>query len=282
MRGRTRRAMLAALAAGAALALAAPACAADEAQARPLRLGIFPIVSPVELFRRFTPLRAYLATALGREVRLATARDFPTFVRRTAARRYDIVITAPHFALLAADPGPYEVRASLRRTLVGHVVVRADAPYRTLGALAGRRVATPPESALITLAGRELFARHGLTGPRAPRWRAYRSHNGAYEAVLGGMADAAVVSVNALRKALERGAPLRTVARTPDLPNTALLVARDLPPALRARIEAAFVAAREDPAGRIALRRAGIPGWRPARVDHYRVLRPYLRRAALP
>ncbi len=258
-------------------ALHGAAGAAPAAEgARPLRFGVFPIVSTVELFRRYVPLRAYLAARLGREVRLETARDFPTFVRRTAARRYDVVVTAPHFALLAASPGPYEIRGSLRRTLEGVVVVHRASRIRGLAALAGRLVATPPEPALITLAGRRLFAVHGLTGTRAPRWRAYRSHNAAYEAVAGGDADAAVVSINALRKALEREAPLREIARTPPLPNTALLVARDLPERLRARIEAAFVGADRDADGRLALQRAGLPGWRPARRADYEVLRPYL------
>jgi len=134
----------------------------------------------------------------------------------------------------------------------------------------------------VTLAGRRLFAQRGLTGARAPRWRAYRSHNAAYEAVVAGHAAAAVVSVNALRKALEREAPLRVIARTPPLPNTAMLVARDLPRDLRERIETAFVEADRHDAGRIALQRAGLPGWRRARLADYAPLRPYLAGLELP
>ncbi len=258
-----------------ALCLAMPAAAAE---APPLKLGFFPIISTIALFKRFAPLQTWLSERLDREVVLETARDFPTFVRRTAAREYDIVVTAPHFALLAADSGRYRVVASLKKDLVGFIVVRRDSPIRTIDELAGKRVATPPRPAIITQAGMD-FLQGRLHPP--PAFQAYRSHNAAYQAVLGGDADAAVVSVNAVKKAMKKGLPLRRIGATPPLPNMAVLVATDLPPAVGERLQQALVRMEDDPRGREVLRAIGFPGYRPATNADYEVTRPYLARSGL-
>ena len=90
---------------------------------KPLLMGVFPVVSGVALFKRFAPLKDYLANELGSGIVLETAKDFATFVQRTAECRYDIVITAPHFSLLAADCGDYRIVARPKQDLVSLIVV---------------------------------------------------------------------------------------------------------------------------------------------------------------
>lgn len=255
--------------------LGGAARAAEQAATPPLKLGFFPLISTVALFKRFSPLRDYLADKLGRPVALETARDFPTFVKRTAERRYDIVVTAPHFAVLASDSGQYDIRASLLSNVQQLVVVRKDSPIQDLSALAGKVVATPPEDALMTMMGHTLLAAAGLTGANRPVYHAFRSHNAANEAVLGGQAAAAIASSNVVGKALQQGVPLRIISRGLSLPNMATLVATDLPPALADRIEAVLVGMRDDPAGRKALKQMRLPGYRSVRAVDYRPARPY-------
>lgn len=247
------------------------------------RLGVFPIVTPVTLFKRFAALRDYLAERLDHPLELETARDFPTFVRRTTQRRYHLLITAPHFAVRAVDEGHYRIVASLKQALRGLYVVRTDSPIERLQQLAGRALATPPPQALITAAGRlDLEQEVGLRGERAPRYLTFRSHNAAYQAVLGGQAEAAVVSANAVRAALARGTPLRVIGQTRPLPNMAFLVARSLGEATARRVVAALVALEDTDDGRRVLRRLGFPGYRPADIEDYEVLRPYLRLLRAP
>ncbi len=240
---------------------------------KPLMLGFFPIISTIALFKRFAPLIGYLERELGREVVMVTARDFPTFVQRTADRRYDIVVTAPHFALLAADSGRYRVVASLRKDLVGYIVVREDSPLHRIADLAGKRIATPPRPAIITQSGMD-YLQQRLSRP--PLFIAYQSHNAAYQSVLGGDADAAVVSVNAVNKALKKGLPLRRIGSTPPLPNMAVLVASDLPPDLGQRLQQILVEMDRKPAGQSVLRAIGFPGFRAADNADYEPTRPYL------
>ena len=259
----------------AGLLLCQSLAAAPEADNRPLKMGFFPIISAIALFKRFAPLDSYLGKELQREIVMETARDFPTFVKRTAQRQYDIVVTAPHFALLAADSGQYRVVASLRKDLVGYIVVRADSPIRDVTELAGKRIATPPRPAIITQSGMDYLNRQ-LSPPAT--FLPHKSHNAAYQAVLGGDADAAVVSVNAVNNALRKGLPLRRIGSTPPLPNMAVLVATDLPPAVGQRLQQALVGMDKTPEGRAVLKSIGFPGFRAADNADYEPTRPYLAR----
>jgi len=241
----------------------------------PLVMGVFPIVSGVALFKRFAPLKDYLADELGRELVLETARDFPTFVQRTAERRYDIVITAPHFSLLAADSGDYRIVARSKRDLVPLMVVAKDSAVTDLSQLAGQVIATPPASALVTRYGKDYLAGQGLKGDKAPEYEAYKSHNAAFEAVLVNHAVAALVSNNAINKALYKGVPLRVIDTLPRLPNMPILVATDLSEAFALQVERVLVAIEDTARGRTVLEEVGFPGYLSSRVEDYQPVRPY-------
>lgn len=274
---RRYRALFTLLLAGVLLAPSAQAQpAADEA---PLKLGFFPIISTVALFKRFLPLTEYLSAELGRPVVMETAKDFPTFAKRTAQGRYDIVVTAPHFAVRAADSGLYDIRATLTSDVQQLVVVRTDSPVRHLTELAGKHIATPPARALITMMGHDHLAQAGLLGDQAPEYHPFLSHNAANEAVVAGQADAAIASSNIVNKAIAQGAPLRILDKGLKLPNMATLVARDMPPALADRVETILLDMTNSEAGRAALRAISMPGYRSVRAIDYRPARPFAYRS---
>lgn len=248
---------------------------AAASQEKPLILGFFPIVSTVALYKRFTPLVGYLSDRLGRPVRLLTAKDFPTFAQRTAARRYDIVVTAPHFAVRAADSGRYQIRAASVKPVQQLFVVRADSPIRSLEQLAGVRIATPPKPALMTLMGKDLLRQAGLSDDRAPVYHAFTSHNAANQALLAGEVDAAIASSNIIGKALQRGEPLRILGEGLKLPNMPTLVATDLPKALAERVEQILLEMQQTTAGQRVLKQIGFPGYRAVTLADYEPVRPY-------
>lgn len=251
------------------------------ADTRALSLGFFPIISTVALYKRFAPLRDYLAEMLQRPVNMATAKDFPTFLQRSDARQYDIVITAPHFALRAADSGKYRIRAALQGEVYQLLVVRNDSPLATLDQLAGKKIATPPPDALMTMIGRRALAVAGLTGKRAPVYRAYASHNAANEALLAREVDAAIASSNVIKKAKGKGAPFRILGRSFKLPNMATLVASDLDPELGERIMQILVNMNTTAKGQQVLRQIRFPGYREVKSPaEYEPVRPYMELAA--
>jgi phosphonate transport system substrate-binding protein len=251
----------------------------DLRQQAELKLGFFPLMSTVALFKRFMPLVNYLEAELEIPLVMETARDFPYFVQRTSAREYDIVVTAPHFALLAADSGKYRIVASLKKSLRGLLVVRANSPVNSVAQLAGRNVATPPKQAIITLLGIDYLDQQ-LTVPA--HYKAFNSHNSAYEAVLGEQVEAAIVSVNVAKKALQKGVKLKVIGRTPPLPNMAVLIATDLPVALAERLQSTLVQMDSQSKGQEVLKSISLPGYRAAGRADYEATRPYIGKIDFP
>lgn len=241
-----------------------------------LRMGVFPIVSSIALFKRFAPLKDYIEKQIGREIKLETARDFPTFVRRTADKHYDIVITAPHFSVLAADSGDYRIVARPKRDLVSLIVVEKNSSINELSQLAGKRVATPPSPALTTRSSKDYLAdKLGLKGRNAPKYQAHKSHNAAYQSTLVNNTDAAIVSINAVNKALDKGIPLRIIGKIPALPAMATLVSAQQPDPLALKVEEALVGMEASEEGRAVLKKVGFPGYQSARLVDYEPVRPY-------
>ena len=254
------------------------------AEDKPLTLGFFPLISTVALYKRFAPLRDYLAEMLQRPVNLETAKDFPTFLQRTDERQYDIVVTAPHFAVRAADSDKYRIRASLFVDVHQLLVVRNDSPITKINQLAGKRVATPPPDALMTMIGMQGLVDAGLTGARAPIYQSYTSHNAANEALLAKEVDAAIASSNVIKKAMGKGAPFRIISRSFKLPNmatlVATLVATDLDVELSNRIAEILTNMKNTEKGRQVLAQIAFPGYRAVLSSaEYESVRPYLEQA---
>ena len=249
--------------------------------AKPLRLGFFPIISTVALYKRFAPLRDYLAEQLQRPVNMETAKDFPTFLKRTDARQYDIVITAPHFAVRAADSGKYRIRASLLGDVYQLLVVRSDSPITSVRQLAGKHIATPPPDALMTMIGLRALAEAGLTGKQTPLYQTFTSHNAANEALLAKEVDAAIASSNVIKKAIGKGAPFRVLDRSFKLPNMATLVASDLDAQLGDRVVYILTHMQDSEKGKQVLRQIRFPGYRAVQgPGEYEPVRTYMEQAA--
>lgn len=240
-----------------------------------LIMGVFPIVSSGALFKRFAPLKDYLAKKTGRDIILETAKDFPTFVHRTAKRQYDIVITAPHFSLLASDSKDYKIIVRPKRDLQSLLVVPENSNIDNVSQLSGKLIATPPTPALTTRSGKKYLIKKGLTGKNSARYTAFKTHNAAYQATLGKDADAAIVSNNVLHRALKSGIPLRVIEKLPPLPAMATLIATNIDKRFATDIEKIMVDMEKTKQGIAVLKQIRFPGYISAREIDYLAVRPY-------
>lgn len=238
--------------------------------------GILPFVSPFALAKRFAPLRIYLEQQIGQPVRIVSASSYPDFVDRTANGQYDIVLTAPHFVLLALDSGKYTLGASYLKPLSAHVVVARDSHVRSTLDLANELIALPPKQAIISTIGEELLANRGLVDGKAPILQYYSSHNSAYHAVVTGKAAAAIISVNVLNMALKNGAAIRVIDRSKDFPGLGILTARHLPADLQKKISDILVTMKDTPEGKLVLQQIDYPGYRYSDPESFEMLRYYL------
>ncbi len=259
-------------------AFATTSATPQPAESRPLTLGILPFMSPIALFKRFAPLRDYLSEATGRQVLLETARDYPKYVRRTAQRRYDIVFTAPHFVLPALRDGAYQLQATDIERLAAVVLVPSGSAIRNPAQLAGQRIATPPSQAIVTWIGTEFIRQ--ATGDNHPEFHTYPSHNAAYRAVGAGEVDAAMVVTSIVDPARLAHDGLREIARSESFPAMGILMAADLPPALREQLTGLLVGMTDSAAGRATLQRIAWSGYRRADSRDFESMRVYAAQVA--
>jgi phosphonate transport system substrate-binding protein len=247
----------------------------------PMRFGLLPFSSPVSLFQRFAPLRDYLAEQVQAPFALESARDFSMHVQRIEAGDYDMVLTAPHFVLIALDSGHYHLVAGHRNELFATFLVGTHDPAQGLENLAGRTIATPPPEALITMVGRAHLLEHLDPDAAPPKFVAYPSHSAAIHAVTSGLAESAIASINAVSLEINQGVPVRILAESERFPGVGVLVHERVAAELRERIAEVLttMADRED--GSNVLRQMDYPGYRsthPQEYEQFRALLPETRR----
>lgn len=196
--------------------------------------------SPVTLFERFAPLRDYLSQHLQREILLETAPSYDEFKRRTNANQYDIVLTAPHFASAAELTGHYRLCAVPSNPLVAYLVVVQSSAITQIAQLRGKTIATPSPEAFISIIGKQFLQKQGLD-KRAVTYVDFKSHNAAYQSVLGNESQAALISSNIYNQAVNEGKPLRIIAKTRDYPGIVYLTSTNLPEAMANDIQDIFI-----------------------------------------
>ncbi|WP_175628248.1 phosphate/phosphite/phosphonate ABC transporter substrate-binding protein [Thioalkalivibrio denitrificans] len=250
-----------------------PAAAKEREPA--LTLGILPVSSPLALFERFAPLRDFLGETLGLEVRLASARDFPSFIRNTAAGEYDIVLTAPHLVPGAVDSGHYTVRATFREEIRAAVLVRSEGPVNHLEELAGRPVAAPPQAAIVSMVGADMMLQSLSPGAVAPEFVHYPNHNAAVQAVALGFTDAAIVSLIIAQQAIDDGLPLERLATSRPIPGLGVLVSRRLPESVQAGVGETLIGMEASDQGRQVLKQILLQGFVAADPEVFEFLRPF-------
>ncbi len=249
----------------------------DGKDGNAISLGFFPIISTVALYKRFGPLAQYLSTELNRPVQLKTAKNFPTFFKRTSKRAYDIVVTAPHFAVKASDSTLYKIRATLTSDVQQLIITNTNSSLTSIEQLSGQIVATPPKKALMTKMGKDLFNQIGLKGDKKPIYKAFNSHNAANEAVIAGKVAAAIASSNIVKKEMKQGNPIKIIGRGLKFPNMATLIASDIDKELSNSIIKSLVNMKNTEKGRAVLKQIGFPGYRTINASEYEIVRPYLK-----
>ena len=237
---------------------------------KPLVFGVLPFMSPITLFKRYSPLMDYLHTSVKRTFIFETANNFPQHRLKTRRRQYDFVLTAPHFVQAAVNSGHYRIVATYSKPLSAIIVVSSKSKITTLAGLKNKTVSTPSPAAIVTIVGKEFLVKeHAL---RHTRFIAYHNHNAAYHAMLAGEASAAIISPYVLADAIRKGHPLRELARSRSFPSVGILAATDLPDVLVDKFVTALTTMHLNPKGRRALQKMAYPGYRKATLSDYKNL----------
>ena len=247
---------------------------ASASESPTLIFGLLPSESAVTKFKRYAPLRDYLATKLNRKIRLETARDFKEFLLRTKKGRYDFLETAPHFVIPAIDSKKYTVITTIIQPLTANIVVLKTSKHTKISSLASLTVATPSPKAIITKIGKATVNKY-VSKPVT--FNVYKTHNAAYESVLGKRTDAAIISVNVFNKAIRQNIPLKTIGKSKEIPNMSILVSSRIDAPTKKSLQTTLVDMLKSKEGKSALKKISYPGYIVTQASEFNILRKYLK-----
>ena len=182
------------------MALLLPVGVAAGEALRPLRVGLLPTIATLSLLRLYDPLRQHLQERLGRPVELYTSANFRSYYDDVINQDFDILVTAPHFGVMAVDLG-YIPLVRYKPELRPIIIVPKGSPITEGGQLAGKQVLTADRlAALSVVAEHWLEADYGLIAGRGYVLREASNHSTAIRAVAMGDADAAFGSRSTLQQ----------------------------------------------------------------------------------
>ncbi len=259
-----------------ALTFAVSATGVSGASA-PVVFGIFPYVSPAKLVQFHRPLKEWLERILGRPVSLVSAPDFDTFVKRTAARRYDYILTAPHLGRLAQRRSGYQPIARTLHVVQGIYLARADSDIHSLADLKDKTITMAARVSIIFQMAEHQLKQHGLRDGIDITIRETSTHNNAMYAPLRGESDASVTGILLWSK-LGQGhkAQLRVIGRTPEAPGFFFMANPGIPKGDVNRVREAVMQFHDTEAGATYFRTTGLKGFAPITNDMLQALDPYI------
>ena len=111
-----------------------------------LTMGLAPTLGGDQVLRQFTPIKDYLTSTLGVEVRLVVTKDYESLIRKSIENEIDITLLPPYSYVQVTDEKPdIALLASVlylgRTRYSGFILVRSSDPALTLKDLKGRRIA---------------------------------------------------------------------------------------------------------------------------------------------
>lgn len=272
-----------------AFSLTPAAAAASEAVgAQPaLKVGIFPRRNATQTATLFKPLLDHLAAALGREVQLITAKDFPTFWEGVAERRFDLVhYNQYHYVKSHALYG-YDAVLSNEEfgeaLIAGALYVRKDGAPKLVQDLKGKTIIFGGDrSAMMSYIVPTDLLRYGGLSPADYTEKFAVSPPNSVFAVYFKQADAAGAGevVRKLPSVTKRIDPeqLELLAVSEPIPHLPWAVRSGMDPVLRDRITLVLSGLKDTETGRSLLKNAKLTGLHPIADADYDLPRQIIAR----
>lgn len=256
------------------LSLAAPF--ASAASPAPLRLAVHPYASTLTLINTFRPLQRYLADSLGQPVEFYTATSFDAFVDTLMSGGYDIVISPPHFAVMAMEQ-KYLPLLHFRTSLEPVLAVLNDSPYSKAADFRGKRIAMADRTAFIRLVVVKWLADSGLQAGKDYQIVERPSHGASVGAVRAGEADAGLTTTTALKQLpADLQQQVRAITTALRFPHLFTMAHARLGNALVSRIRELLLAFPKTEDGRLFMEKTAFGGYEPISEDKVKVLQPYV------
>ncbi len=247
-------------------------------EASPLKLGVLPYTSTLDLLSAYEPLCNYLRENLHRPIQLYTGSSYAAFIRDSDAGDYDLLLTAPHMGRLAQLKAGYVPLLRYAGDLQLLLVVTRESPVHKVSDLAGKAVAAPDRMALATMRGLEWLKEQGLTQGRDFRLVETSSHANAVLSLTRGKSQAALTSRFFFSRLPEKTkASFRILTVLGGGPHLMFLAHPRLSHGLVRQLVTALAAFADKAPEGAMLWKAGQKGLEPVGQDELRRMDPYAR-----
>ena len=242
-------------------------------------MGVIPQQPPARIVRTWAPLVGMLADSTGLKIRLVTAPNIDTFLKRAEEGAYDFGYYSPNGFVSAKTYERYIALARQTKTLNGIIVAQVDGPYANFDALEGARIAFPSVKALsasivpraeLKLAGKSFTP--SFVG----------SHDSVYLAIARGIVDAGggvERTFNAMPKKIRD--QLKIIYRTKQYTPHPIVAARRLPLDVRTKFVRSLLELQSTEDGAAVLRSLGIENIIEATSADWNDVRALMQQSAL-
>lgn len=253
-----------------------PASFADDSE-KTLELGFFPYISGSRIIKLYRPLVEYLQRELNREVKLFSAPSFSEFVKRTNQQKYDIIFTAPHFALHAEKRGAYIRLVRFENRLRGYVFTQAEQPVESVAELKGKVIAMPDKLAIISSMGEVYLREKGLRVNTDYTIVNTASHNNTILTVINNKADAGIIARPVYNMYVKKNpGKIKLLAETQEIPGPMFMMRTSLSNDFKAQIKKAFNGFADSDYGKSFFKKAPFSGMKNISDQEMQQLQEYL------
>lgn len=218
-----------------------------------LRFGSVAMDIPAEMYRRLTPLKDYLSTALGRPVSLKLSPNMPDAINAVSANDVDLAYLTP-VAYIDAEKRS-KVKLVVKTVTQGKssfrlmIVVRGDSPIRKVKDLRGKTFAFGDKAAILQ---RAVVVGAGMPLEQLGQYQFIGHYDNIAQGVARGDFDAGIVKDTTAYAWRKKG--LRILYQSKDLPPYNIVASASMSDALVAQVREAFLKLdRKNPAHRAVI-----------------------------
>lgn len=240
----------------------------------PYRLGIFPLLPPVQLENAYGPVAVALGDAVERDVVFRTKSTFKAYRDALRTQTYDIALVQPFDYVETARDNGYEPVAKRGEPLTAILVTNARRGMTSVADLADGRLGWPPETAAVSFLMRRHFRSLKFDASEIED-QYFRNHVACLHALIIDQVAGCVSAPTPLAMFEQHNdVQLQVIAESPEIPHVLFVVHERVPESDRALIAQTILSWQESRDGRNVLETMGAHrGFVTARDAHYDAVR---------
>jgi len=237
--------------------------------------GVFPHLPRHKLYETYLPVTENFSKVLNTQLTLKTQPSFSQFENVLKEEQFDIALIQPFDFIEAYDNQNYLPIARRSDPLSSILVVKKDAPFKSLQDLKGKRIANPPESAAVTRLTDRTMKQAGFD-PHNDFVRVYiNNHFSCMQSVLINKADACGTSLRAMYHYEDDmlNHRLKIVHESEAIPHVLYVAHKRVPKAHRDILKQTILNWQNTPEGRDILKASRMSRFSEASSQEYEILR---------